>query len=32
MNNAATQEQSGARRRQMAGPTVWNRASLHAED
>ncbi|HEX9177199.1 TauD/TfdA family dioxygenase [Mycobacterium sp.] len=31
MSNAATQEKSGTRRRPMAGPGVWNHASLRAE-
>ncbi len=32
MSNAVTQERSGTQRRMMAGPTVWNQASLRAED
>jgi hypothetical protein len=32
VNNAATQEQTGTQRRPMSGPTVWNQASLRAED
>jgi hypothetical protein len=32
MSNSATKERSGTQRPMMAGPTVWNQASLRAED
>jgi len=32
MSNAATQEKSGTRRQLMAGPTVWDHASLRVQD